>query len=57
MTTQKVCAHVNVTIEFRRNGTRLHPNVWMEEICLECREVLDKKKFSRGDYSARGKVD
>lgn len=42
------CLHLEVTIAFRRNGTRLHPNVWMEEICLSCEKVIDKKKVQRG---------
>lgn len=57
MSPQEECAHVNVTIAFRRNGTRLHPNVWMEEVCLDCCKVLDTKKLSRGDYVAKGRAD
>ncbi len=41
------CAHALTTIVFRRNGTRLHPNVWMEEQCLDCSQVLDTKRVSR----------
>ena len=43
-----LCQHERVTIAFRRNGTRLHPNVWMEEVCLECLEVIDRKTLTRG---------
>jgi hypothetical protein len=57
MTVQETCAHVNVTIAFRRNGTRLHPNVWMEEVCLDCGQVLDHKKLTRGQYAAKGRDD
>lgn len=42
------CPHTTATIEFKRNGTRLHPNVWMEERCLDCCQVLDTKKMTRG---------
>lgn len=51
------CQHPSVTITFRRNGTRLHPNVWMEEICLDCLKVLDTKKLTRGEYLAKGRAD
>jgi hypothetical protein len=46
------CQHVQVTIAFRRAGTRLHPNVWMEEVCLACCEILDKKTLTRGERQA-----
>jgi hypothetical protein len=46
------CQHVQVTIAFRRAGTRLHPNVWMEEVCLACLEILDRKTLTRGERQA-----
>jgi hypothetical protein len=46
------CEHSQVTIAFRRSGTRLHPVVWMEEICLGCTEILDKKTLTRGERQA-----
>jgi hypothetical protein len=46
------CAHAEATIAFRRSGTRLHPQVWMEEVCLACTEVLDRKTLSRGERQA-----
>lgn len=49
---ETTCPHVQVTIAFRRAGTRLHPNVWMEEICLSCSEVLDRKTLTRGERLA-----
>ena len=42
------CAHYTTTIVFRRSGTRLHPNVWMEERCLDCDVEIDRKRVSRG---------
>jgi hypothetical protein len=53
MIAPEVCVHAKVTIAFRRNGTRLHPNVWMEEVCLDCAEVLDKKRLTRGEYASK----
>jgi hypothetical protein len=49
------CMHVTSTILFRRNGTRLHPNVWMEEVCVDCGFKIDQKRVSRsfGDSYAR----
>jgi hypothetical protein len=47
MTVQTQCVHCTTTIVFRRNGTRLHPNVWMEEVCVDCGEVVDQKRVSR----------
>lgn len=50
MLEQQSCKHPEATIAFQRSGTRLHPKVWMEEICLACRKVLDRKAFTRGLY-------
>lgn len=44
----ETCPHNTVTLVFKRNGTRLHPNVWMEERCLDCDHELDRRKVSRG---------
>ena len=46
------CEHDQVTIAFRRDGTRLHPNVWIEEVCLACTKVLDRKTLTRGERQA-----
>lgn len=48
MKNPETCEHRAVTIVFRRDGTRLHPNVWMEERCMDCDQELDRKKVSRG---------
>lgn len=41
------CSHLSTTVYFKRNGTRLHPNVWMEEICIDCDVIIDTKRVSR----------
>jgi hypothetical protein len=43
------CKHTEATINFQRTGTRLHPNIWMEEVCIACKEVLDRKSLIRGE--------
>lgn len=54
MTGVAQCVHQVVTIAFKRAGTRLHPKVWMEEVCASCGAVIDTKKMSRG-FEGAGK--
>lgn len=49
------CMHLTSTIVFKRNGTRLHPNVWMEERCIDCDLELDRKRVSRGLTDSYGR--
>lgn len=48
------CEHQTATLVFERNGTRLHPNIWMVERCLDCNHELDRRKVSR-DYAVYSK--
>jgi hypothetical protein len=48
------CEHQMATLVFERNGTRLHPNIWMVERCLDCNQELDRRKVSR-DYAVYSK--
>lgn len=50
------CDHRWTTIVFKRNGTRLHPNVWMEERCMDCDLEIDRKRVSRY-YDVYSKVE
>lgn len=48
------CNHQTATLVFERNGTRLHPNIWMVERCMDCDQELDRRKVSR-DYAVYSK--
>ena len=43
------CPHAMSTVTFSRWGTRLHPEVWLIEVCLTCHAELDRKRMSRGE--------
>lgn len=49
------CRHPYANISIERNGSRLHPSVWLVERCLDCNKELDRKKAPRGSdvYSKR----
>jgi hypothetical protein len=44
------CMHLSATLVFLREGTRLHPKVWMIEQCVDCHAELDRLKLSK-DYA------
>ncbi len=48
------CKHQTATLVFERSGTRLHPNIWMVERCMDCNAELDRRKVSR-DYAVYSK--
>jgi prophage tail gpP-like protein len=54
MKVPQACEHQTATLVFERNGTRLHPNIWMVERCLDCNQELDRRKVSR-DYAVYSK--
>jgi hypothetical protein len=51
------CPHAQPVIAFERDGSFLHQTSWMVMRCVDCGQLLDRKRLSRGeaDRQDRGK--
>lgn len=44
---ENTCSHSQTGIAFERDGQYLHATVWIVMRCLDCLQILDRKRLGR----------